>query len=629
MSLDSEDAVVIRQVGAKTVFDFWLKRLQSTSEPTTPSLLSLPKRRSIPGEDHARSREVRINCPDATGLGVDVFRVLLDFGLRILHADVTTDGTWCLLVLVVSLSPGVPPRWQLLHARLKEVCPSDTDALRLLCPSTPKKRSLYALHVSGYDRQGMLHALTHALWEADTSTVKVHVTTAPSGEVRDTFWLYDNREELPQAHRVLEICDRVKGALGPDVVCVIEAAPSNPVVDNEIDPLTMAPPGFSPFKPTWGSAGPSLHRMSCKDTASSSNLRAIVGKRKENNGNGGGGGGGGAASSFGDALTTTSSPTSSPGGSIDGGSSDSGSEPKRTPHHHHHRNGGSKPRSSQQELIHSTAMSSGGGGGGGGGSSISNGVVISRLLPSDVAVEIDNGVSSSYTLITLRCKDRKGLLYDILLKLKEVALRVAFGRLDVDPSTGDCTADLYVQDSEYGRVEDAELVDELTQRLREAVALPVRIAVHDVMQGTATEITVAANVDVGGRGRPRVTYDVTQGLCAAGLGVACADVYVAESEPPSPSNPGSAEEIHRFLVHVPHGGGLESEKEKTALIEVVRSCLLGIRAPPGAAAISAAAAAVYSAGGAVGGEVRTLGGSMMPLASPPLVRTMSEHWRGP
>ena len=46
-------------------------------------------------------REVRISCPDATGLGCDIARMLLDFGLRILTGDLSTDGTWCYLVFVV------------------------------------------------------------------------------------------------------------------------------------------------------------------------------------------------------------------------------------------------------------------------------------------------------------------------------------------------------------------------------------------------------------------------------------------------------------------------------------------------------------------------------------------------
>lgn len=55
-------------------------------------------------------REVRISCPDATGLGVDITRVLLDFGLRVLAGDISTDGKWCFLVFKAQLSPGACER---------------------------------------------------------------------------------------------------------------------------------------------------------------------------------------------------------------------------------------------------------------------------------------------------------------------------------------------------------------------------------------------------------------------------------------------------------------------------------------------------------------------------------------
>lgn len=31
---------------------------------------------------------------------------------------------------------------------------------------------------------------------------KAHITTSPAAEVLDLFWLYDNRNELPENHRV-------------------------------------------------------------------------------------------------------------------------------------------------------------------------------------------------------------------------------------------------------------------------------------------------------------------------------------------------------------------------------------------------------------------------------------------
>lgn len=507
-------------------------------------------------------REIRICCSDATGLGVDVFRTLLDFGLKISSADITTSGGFCLLVLMVSLSPGVPPRWQLLLARLQEVCPSDADAIRQLCPGLPARRLPFAIHVSGHDRQGMLHALTHALWEADVAVFRAHVATAPSGEIRDTFWVLDNRDELPQPHRVLEVCDRVKGALGPDVACTVEGVPPGGEGDEAGE---AALPGAE--------AGPSLHRIACKDAASSANLRSIVGRRR-------------AAGSCGAAAASSAASDSS-------GASDLGVPP---------------------HLVTSAA---------------------STGAPEAVAVDVDVAASPSHTLLSLHCKDRKGLLYDLLLKLKEVNVRVAFGRVEVDPDTDDCAAELYVQDCDFGRIEDPEAVAELTARVRDAAALPVRIAVSDVADGAATELTVATAVDVGGRGRPRVTFDVTQGLCAAGLGVACADVYVEEAEPRSPSRAAGAggEEIHRFLVHVPHGGGLESAQDRTALAEVVRAALLGIRTPAGPVARLCSVSAGTSPRGVTSGMALSAGtraGSGVTVGgrSPALLRSMSEAWKG-
>ena len=63
-------------------------------------------------------REVRISCPDATGLGCDVTRMLLDFGLRIVHGDMSTDGKWCFLIFRVSSLSSQPVEQQSLFALL-------------------------------------------------------------------------------------------------------------------------------------------------------------------------------------------------------------------------------------------------------------------------------------------------------------------------------------------------------------------------------------------------------------------------------------------------------------------------------------------------------------------------------
>ncbi len=83
-----------------------------------------------------------------------------------------------------------------------------------------------------------------------------------------------------------------------------------------------------------------------------------------------------------------------------------------------------------------------------------------------------------------------------------------------------------------------EIEAELMERIKAAVLLPVRIDVKDVYDETCTELRVTAALDSGGRGRPRVTYDVTAALAnmgepnlqfpRPGLGTAC---VLVEEEP--------------------------------------------------------------------------------------------------
>jgi len=373
-------------------------------------------------------------------------RIFFDFGLLIRRADISTDGTWCFLVLVVALSSnGVLPHWPLLKSRLQEICPADSDALRTLCHDGPKEeQQAFVATVSGFDREGMLHSLTHALWEADTSIFKAHVTTGLDGQVSDTFWLYDNRDELPEQHRVLEICDRITGALGPGMTCTLQSATRHAESAGEVR----------------------SRRLPCKDARSYTNLRSIVGHRSESGGSG--------HSSL---------------GCLD-------------------------------ELC---------------------GTMYGTLTPDqldEVVVEVDRTTSVTYTMFALCCRDRKGLLYDLFLALKEIDVRVAYGSVRVARDTELVKIELFVQDANGGRIADEDLLDELKELLRNAAAFPVCIDVHDAVRGEGcdvaddvAELIIMAPIDAGCRGRPRVTYDVTQGLSAAGVGVYSAEgaVFVFSS----------------------------------------------------------------------------------------------------
>lgn len=57
-----------------------------------------------------------------------------------------------------------------------------------------------------------------------------------------------------------------------------------------------------------------------------------------------------------------------------------------------------------------------------------------------------------------------------------------------------------------------DLQEELIETVRCAVSLPLRIEIKDIFDQTSTELLVTAFLDSGGRGRPRVTYDVTTAL---------------------------------------------------------------------------------------------------------------------
>lgn len=76
-------------------------------------------------------REVRISCPDATGLGVDLTRVLLDFGLRILRGDISTDGK---VGATRSLPRPARSPCLCMHARAGGVLCSDAADLLALLP---------------------------------------------------------------------------------------------------------------------------------------------------------------------------------------------------------------------------------------------------------------------------------------------------------------------------------------------------------------------------------------------------------------------------------------------------------------------------------------------------------------
>ena len=83
--------------------------------------------------------KITVNCSDKTGLGCDLCRIILQFGLSISGENVSTDGKWCYIVFWVVEKPNT--RWNLLHMRLLEVCPSCSSASGIIKNNFSKIKS--------------------------------------------------------------------------------------------------------------------------------------------------------------------------------------------------------------------------------------------------------------------------------------------------------------------------------------------------------------------------------------------------------------------------------------------------------------------------------------------------------
>jgi hypothetical protein len=592
-------------------------------------------------EGDPAARELRVSCPDATGLGADVCRTLMDFGLQVVKADIQTDGVWAYLVLNAALGPGAPPRWALLKQRLEAVLPREGDALRRLRrgDSLPKERPAFVLAVEGAAAgRGFLHRLVQALWDAELQVLRARATTTPAGDAADAFWVVDTREDgaLPDPDRAAEVVDRVRGALGAAVRCSLRPASAEARGSGSgcggggggADAASDAAALLTP---------PALHRRSgsslCRDAASSTTLRSLAARART----GSAAAPSLAASDAFDAAAGSPSPSPSLSPSPLRGASPlpAGPRPRAPADLPAAASAGAGP----------SAFAAAAAAAGWAAASDAASDEEEALTPASSAaaaragleLEVDASASGAHTAVALRCRDRKGLLFDLFCALKAVGLRVSFGRLDVD-AAGVVHADLFVQDAaEGGRVAEPGALAALAARLRRAAALPLRVEVRDAPAGGATELTVAAGLDAGGRGRPRVVFDCTGALAAAGVDVEAADVYVEEparcvsvgggsggagSDGDDAGGSGGgrerAREVHRFLVHAPQGGALRGEREKRALLDAVTARLMG----------TWTASASAAGGGEAGALARGGAGAAAAAAADPLARAISARWKG-
>lgn len=331
---------------------------------------------------------ITVNCPDKTGLGCDLCRVILLFGLSIARGDAQTDGKWCYLVFWVVGKPMT--RWSLLKKRLLEVCPTCTPAasgIYYYRPEfqEPRPPDIFLLKFwCSYDRKGLLHDVTQVLCELELTIKRVKVSTAPDGRVMDLFFVTDTRELLHTEKRREEAIDRLKAVLGDAMLnCEIELA---------IPEVTAYSQSFLPSSVT-----EDMFRLEMPGV----------------------------------------------------------------------------------------------------------------LASSSVSIEVDNNLSPSHTLVQVFCQDHKGLIYDIMRTLKDYNVQISYGRFFANPKRN-CEVDLFIMQADGKKIIDPHKQNALCCRLRMELVHPLRVDV--ISRGPDTELLVANPVELSGRGRPLVFYDITLAL---------------------------------------------------------------------------------------------------------------------
>ncbi|CAL0326782.1 unnamed protein product [Lupinus luteus] len=358
-----------------------------------------------PPEKEGDTTVLTVNCPDKTGLGCDLCRILLFFGVTILRGDVSTDGKWCYLVFWVVGKPKT--RWSLLKKRLIEACPtcSSASGISYYCTdlNPPKPPNVFLLKFSCHDRRGLLHDVTEVLCELELTIKKVKVSTTPDGKVVDLFFITDTRELLHTKKRKDDTIEQLTAILKDALINI----------DIEL-------------------VGPEIRACS-------------------------------QASSF-------------------------------------------LPPSITEDIFDLDLPDS----------------ARSGTFTSDsVSVVMDNSLSPAHTLVQIMCHDHKGLLYDIMRTLKDYNIQISYGRFTTKPRRK-CEIDLFIVQTDGKKIVDSSKQKSLSARLRTELIRPLRVAV--VSRGPDSELLVANPVELSGKGRPLVFYDITLALKMLGTGIFSAEI---------------------------------------------------------------------------------------------------------
>ncbi|XP_016171741.1 ACT domain-containing protein ACR9 isoform X1 [Arachis ipaensis] len=180
-------------------------------------------------------------------------------------------------------------------------------------------------------------------------------------------------------------------------------------------------------------------------------------------------------------------------------------------------------------------------------------------------VIIDNSLSPAHTLIQIHCADHKGLLYDIMRTLKDMNIKISYGRFS--PNTkGYRDLDIFIQQKDGKKILDSGKQSALCSRLKQEMLHPLRVVIAN--RGPDTELLVANPVELSGMGRPRVFYDVTYALKTLGICVFSAEVGRCSAS-------AREWEVYRFLLDENCEFHLTSVAARNQIVDRVRRTLMG------------------------------------------------------
>lgn len=202
---------------------------------------------------------------------------------------------------------------------------------------------------------------------------------------------------------------------------------------------------------------------------------------------------------------------------------------------------------------------------------ISDNETHSQALSPDVKelkraiVKLDNTLSPAHTLLQINCVDHKGFLYDIMRTLKDCNIQIAYGRFS-PVNKGLRELDLFIRYKDGKKIVDPEKQDALCSRLKLELLHPLRVLIID--RGPDTELLISNPVELSGRGRPRVFYDVTFALKSLGICIFSAKIG-------RHSNENREWEVYSFLLDENCRLQLSSKAVRNQIVDKVRRLLMG------------------------------------------------------